>query len=143
MIKNLKIKKIGILFIVAIMFLWVMHFKAASAYVKNWPNNAIEEHKIEYWQNLNNITNRKTIILGTEDVLETGANLFFEEAYADRLILSFKNTDELLSYVDKINSATSGQANFLVILREGGENATIEAMKMKKNNLSYIFAAPN
>ncbi|MEK6877354.1 MAG: hypothetical protein AABZ49_01865, partial [Thermoproteota archaeon] len=70
------------------------------------------------------------IALATEKTL-SGSEIFFAEFYSDRLILQFKNLDDLYSYSIKINE-TINQENFLAIINHEDKVAFSDIIK--KNN---------
>ena len=133
MLRRLEIKKLGIVLIILVLFLWLAHFKATFAYVKQWPNNVVAMEKIQYWQKLNQITETDTIILNINK--KVGSECFLEEFYAGRLILSFDDLDILLQYMNKINSALSDMGNFLLILPGEYEETAVNFAQEKKYNI--------
>jgi hypothetical protein len=140
----------GIILAVLVLIIWFAHFKATSAYVKQWPNNAVAMEKIQYWKTLNQITETNTIILNINK--NVGSEYFLEGFYTDRLILSFEDLDTLLQYMNKINLEFSDKGNFLLILpkeyektainsiQTNGYNIEIKSNSNLQDNLIYIHA---
>ena len=96
--------------------IWTFRAKGTYSYVKNWPNNTIDGDKINNWQEIKKNTEPEIIVVTTEKAL-SGSEIFFAEFYSDRLILSFKNLNDLYSYSVKINK-TINQENFLAIITQ-------------------------
>ena len=150
MLRKLEMKKMGIILAVLVLIIWFAHFKATSAYVKQWPNNAVAMEKIQYWKTLNQITETNTIILNINK--NVGSEYFLEGFYTDRLILSFEDLDTLLQYMNKINLEFSDKGNFLLILpkeyektainsiQTNGYNIEIKSNSNLQDNLIYIHA---
>lgn len=118
---------------------WVFHAKGTYLYVKNWPNNTIDENKIKIWQEIGKGTEKETIIVTLEKIL-SGSEIFFAEFYSDRLFLPFKNFDDLYAYSIKICD-TIGQKNFLAIIPEEDRAAFYETAK-KYDKIKIIKEEP-
>ena len=118
---------------------WTFHAKGTYSYVKNWPNNTIDENKIKIWQEIRKGTEKEVIVVTLEKIL-SGSEIFFAEFYSDRLFFPFKNLDDLYSYSIKI-SDTIGQKNFLAIISEEDRIAFYEIAK-KDDKIKIIKEEP-
>ena len=45
---------------------WTFHAKGTYSYVKNWPNNTIDENKIKIWQEIRKGTEKEVIVVTLE-----------------------------------------------------------------------------
>ena len=107
--------------------IWTFRAKGTYSYVKNWPNNTIDGDKINNWQEIKKSTELETIVVTTEKTL-SGSEIFFAEFYSDRLILPFKNSNDLYYYSIKIH-ATIGQEQFLAIIPEEERTTFFDIIK--------------
>ncbi len=130
------ISKTAVLLFAAIFVFWAVHAKETVSYVKNWPNGAIAEEKINYWQEIKNITAPNTIVMGTKESLEVGTSEFFEQFYMDRPAFVFNDTGELLDYLTKIGAVVSG-GEFLVVAPKNKKDAIIE--HARENQFGYAL----
>lgn len=114
-----------VLLMVLAAFFWGAHSWGAIQYIKQWPNGTIVVEKIHAWKELGRITTKNTIILGIEGTVEVGFARFFEQFYADRLILRFDAKPKLLEYVKKIQNAASRADIVLLISPEDRSDIAI------------------
>lgn len=129
MIKRRKFEKWGIISAILISMIWIAHFKATATYAKEWPHNPVEISAIKYWEALHEISGVDTIVLNLNTSNQDGSNQFVREFYMDRLTLSFEDSDALLRYMEKINTAVSNRGDFLLILPK--ERATMIFKSLK------------
>lgn len=115
---------------------WTFHAKGTYGYVKDWPNNTIDTNKIKNWREINRDSEPETIVVALDKLL-LGSELFFAEFYSGRLILSFKNINDLISYSLKIKETLHTQEKFLVIIPSEEKTAFLENIK-KKINIEII-----
>ncbi|GEM_PF-3368471 len=99
---------------VCVLTLWTMHFQGAIRYAQQWPNNAIEKEKIEYWKKISTITNPETIIIGTRASVESATSRFFQQVYIDRLVLPFDKPRDIAEHFFELAKAAP-DAHFLMI----------------------------
>ncbi|MFH1365791.1 MAG: hypothetical protein ABIG99_00115, partial [Patescibacteria group bacterium] len=156
MLRKLKIKKSSVILLALVLLLWVAHFKATFGYVVQWPNNTVATEKVQYWQELNRITEKYTIILGLEDTLGRGTGWFMREYYVGRLMLPFENLESLFYWMDRINSAISAGSDFLLILPKEDEEKAADFIRTEgiysfeirsgenlQKNFSYLRVIPD
>lgn len=138
--KLLKRSAVGcVVLLLVIGTVWIFHAKGTYLYVKNWPNNTIDENKIKIWQEIRKGTEKETIVVTLEKIL-SGSEIFFAEFYSDRLFLPFKNLDDLYAYSIKIRD-TIGQKNFLAIISKEDRTAFYEIAK-KDDKMKIIKEEP-
>lgn len=119
---------------------WAAHFSASFSYAGKWPNNVFPKENIVFLQNLNKISDSSTMILRIQPPRTSKVDRSNEEFYADRVIISFKNIDVLLEYMDRIYSAIPGKVNFLLVLPGQEYQPALE--KLKNTDDFSITAAP-
>ncbi|MEK7598925.1 MAG: hypothetical protein AAB474_00530 [Patescibacteria group bacterium] len=131
LLKKIKEKQFSLHFF-ALLFcaiaFWAAHFSASFSYTREWPNNVFPKEDIVFLQNLNKISDSSTMILRIKpDIAKVDRSL--EDFYADRLIISFKNIDVLLEYMDRIYSTIPGKVNFLLVLPGQEYQPALEKLK--------------
>lgn len=112
-----------------VVMIWGMRFQSTAAYAREWPNNLYPNEALQYFTILGTVTDLNTMIVGTEASLPKGSSRFFEQYYADRLILSFQNSDELVQYIKKIAKAVDGNVSFLLVLNQTDHVAAMKLLK--------------
>lgn len=101
--------------VLILVVVWTAHIWGTKSYIQQWPNAIVPETQIKMWQSLARDTDVDTILVGDQKKIGTGFELFFAQAYTDRLMLPFANFSTAEYYAKKIKTVVPPSTKLLLV----------------------------
>ncbi len=130
----------GVAFLILISLLWFKQAERTYAYVKQWPNNAVDEKIIKFGQDMKSAAQGRDGVVFRMD--EAGSYRYpqadpFSEYYSGMPILSFKNEKDLAD--DLIKLKNHSQYPFLPIIIANDQEVKIIREFLTDNAYGEIY----